>query len=111
MLRERDVSKPEPLDRLIIAQVELNFLNRSVLFFKEPVETTGLEFNLLTLLMCHAGSLITREDIAEHIFKRSISCCDKSINSHMANLRKKLLGISSCPVIKTIKGRGYIFLK
>jgi two-component system response regulator CpxR len=111
MLRERDASKPQPLGKLLIAQVELNFLSRSVLFFKEPVKTTGLEFNLLTLLMSHAGSLITREDIAEHIFKRSISCCDKSINSHVANLRKKFLGISSCPVIKTIKGRGYVFLK
>lgn len=43
-------------DKLVIAQVELNFLNRSVLFLGESVTTTGLEFNLLAVLMLDAGS-------------------------------------------------------
>jgi two-component system response regulator CpxR len=97
-------------DKLVIAQVELNFLNRSVLFLGESVTTTGLEFNLLAVLMLDAGSLVSREDIAQRIFQRKLSSCDKSINSHMANLRKKLLVISARPVFKTVKGRGYIFL-
>mgnify|MGYP003385149963 FL=1 len=97
-------------DKLVIAQVELNFLNRSVLFFGEPVIATGLEFNLLVMLMSDAGSLVSRELIAQRIFQRQLGCCDKSINSHMANLRKKLQLISARPVIKTVKGQGYIFL-
>ncbi len=98
------------VDKIFIADVELNFLTRSVLFFGESVATTGLEFNLLAVLMDDAGSLVSRGDIAERIFQRQLGRCDKSINSHMANLRKKLLDISSRPVIKTIKGQGYIFL-
>jgi two-component system response regulator CpxR len=97
-------------EKIIIADVELNFLNRSVLFFGESITTTGLEFNLLAVLIADAGSLISRETIAQKIFQRKLSCCDKSINSHMTNLRKKLLVISSRSVIKTVKGRGYIFL-
>jgi two-component system response regulator CpxR len=97
-------------DKITIAQVELNFLNRSVLFLGEPLTTTGLEFNLLAVLIADAGSLISREEIAQKIFQRKLSCCDKSINSHMTNLRKKLLVISSRSVIKTVKGQGYIFL-
>ncbi|KGJ97571.1 winged helix-turn-helix domain-containing protein [Colwellia psychrerythraea] len=100
-----------PLDKLLVTQVELNFLTRSVLFLGQPVVTTGLEFNLLTVLMNDAGSLISRKDIAERIFQRQLASCDKSINSHMANLRKKLLVISKRSVIQTVKGRGYIFLK
>ncbi|PKI16404.1 winged helix-turn-helix domain-containing protein [Colwellia sp. 12G3] len=99
------------LDKIFIAHVELNFLNRTVFFLGEPVTTTGLEFNLLALLMVDAGSLVSREVIAQHIFQRKLGCCDKSINSHMTNLRKKLWVISSCPVIKTVKAQGYIFLK
>ncbi|PKH88307.1 winged helix-turn-helix domain-containing protein [Colwellia sp. Bg11-28] len=97
-------------NKLVIAQVELNFLNRSVRFLGESVTTTGLEFNLLAVLMIDAGSLISREIIAQRIFQRKLDSCDKSINSHIANLRKKLLAISSRPVIKTVKGQGYIFL-
>lgn len=53
-----------PLDKLLIAQLELNFLNRSVLFLGKAITTTGLEFNLLALLMNNAGSLVAREVIA-----------------------------------------------
>ena len=100
-----------PLDKLLIAQVELNFLNRSVLFLGQTITTTGLEFNLLALLMNDAGALVAREVIAECIFQRKVTSCDKSINSHMANLRKKLLMISKHKVIQTVKGQGYIFLQ
>jgi len=97
-------------DKIIIAHVELNFLNRSVLFLGKPVYTTGLEFNLLAALITDAGSVISREIIAQQVFQDKLSSCDKSINSHMTNLRKKLLVISSRSVIKTVKGQGYIFL-
>jgi len=104
------ICKPQALDKIFTAQVELNFLKRSVLFVGIPVVTTGLEFNLLALLMSNAGTLVSRELIAESLFQRKLSVCDKSINSHMANLRKKFLIISSRPVVKTVKGQGYIFL-
>mgnify|MGYP000635348212 CR=1 FL=1 len=97
-------------DKLVVAQVELNFLNRSVLFFGKSVFTTGLEFNLLALLMVNAESLVSRELIAQHIFQRKLAHCNKSINSHMANLRKKLQVTSSRSMIKTVKGQGYIFI-
>ncbi len=98
------------LAKISIAQVELNFLSRTVLFTGKSVVTTGLEFNLLAVLINNAGSLVSRELIAESLFQRKLSACDKSINSHIANLRKKFIVISSRPVIKTIKGQGYIFL-
>jgi two-component system response regulator CpxR len=97
-------------DKIIIAHVELNFLNRSVLFLGKPVYTTGLEFNLLSVLIADAGSMISREVIAQQVFQDKLSCCNKSINSHMSNLRKKLFVISSRSVIKTVKGQGYILL-
>jgi two-component system response regulator CpxR len=100
----------QPLKKLIAARIELNFLNHTVFFLEELVITTGLEFNLLALLMNNAGTLVTREHIAEEIFQRKLIDCDKSINSHMANLRKKLVAISSDRVINTMKGQGYIIL-
>ncbi len=85
-------------------------MNRSVLFVGKSIVTTGLEFNLLAVFINNAGSLVSREFIAESLFKRKLSACDKSINSHIANLRKKFLVLSSRPVNKTVKGQGYIFV-
>jgi two-component system response regulator CpxR len=104
------ISEHQVRDKISIAQVELNFLNRSVLFMGKSVVTTGLEFNLLTVLMNNAGSLVSREFIAKSLFQRKLSACDKSINSHMANLRKKFLVVSARAVIKTVKGKGYMFI-
>jgi len=104
------ICKPNTLDKVLIAHVELNFLTRSVLFSGKSVVTTGLEFNLLAVLINNAGSLVSREFIAESLFQRKLSACDKSINSHIANLRKKFFVISSRPVIKTVKGQGYILV-
>ena len=110
MLASDNISPSQAFNKLTVAQVELNFLNRTVFFLEEFVITTGLEFNLLALLMSNAGTLVTREHIAEEIFQRKLIDCNKSINSHMTNLRKKLLVISSRSAIKTVKGQGYIFL-
>jgi len=103
-------SQDSNLDKLLIAHVELNFLTRSVAFIGKIITTTGLEFNLLALLMSNAGSLVSRELIAEKLFQRKLSACDKSINSHIANLRRKFIVVSTHPVIKTVKGQGYIFV-
>jgi len=106
----KTMPKSKTQGKVLIAQIELNFLNRSVFFFGKPVITTGLEFNLLAILINNAGTLVSREIIAEVLFQRKLSACDKSINSHIANLRKKFLVISSRAVIKTVKGQGYILL-
>lgn len=106
------LSTPQPSTRSKIefSGVKLNSLNRTVFFEEEYVITTGLEFNLLAILMDNAGSVVSRDKIAQEIFQRDLCQCDKSINSHITNLRKKLFAASSLLVIKTVKGQGYIFL-
>ncbi|MBU2872136.1 winged helix-turn-helix domain-containing protein [Colwellia sp. E2M01] len=105
------VTSLEPLNKIIVGQIELSFLNRSVSCCKQLITITGLEFNLLALLMQSAGEIVTRECIAEKVFQRDLHRCDKSINSHIVNLRKKFLTISPQAVIKTVRGQGYIFIR
>ncbi|TYK66683.1 winged helix-turn-helix domain-containing protein [Colwellia echini] len=105
------VTSFEPLNKIVVGQIELSFLNRAVSCSKQLITTTGLEFNLLALLMQNASEIVTREKIAEQIFQRDLHRCDKSINSHILNLRKKFLSVSSQAVIKTVRGEGYIFIR
>ncbi|QBG36138.1 winged helix-turn-helix domain-containing protein [Litorilituus sediminis] len=98
------------LAKLVLNQLELNPGNRKVFFHQQEVTLTGLEFNLLIELLQNAGDIVSRETIAEKVFRRKIHQCDKSINSHIANIRRKLLAIDSSQPIKTVRGLGYVCL-
>ncbi len=104
------IIKKTALAKLMLNQLELNPGSRKVFFHQQEVSITGLEFNLLSELMLNAGDIVSRENIAEKVFRRKIHQCDKSINSHIANIRRKLLAINSKQPIKTVRGLGYVCL-
>ena len=74
------------------------------------IAITGLEFELLYLLMSNAGDIVSRGVIGKCVFKRNISYCNRSLNMHVSNLRRKLKEVSSTSSIKTVRGAGYVFL-
>ncbi|TWX47409.1 helix-turn-helix domain-containing protein [Colwellia hornerae] len=96
-------------DTIIIADVEIFMGSREVYCCKRLVTLTGLEFNLLWLLMSDFPQLVTRESIAEHIFKRSLADSNRSINMHISTIRKKLLVNTDKSRIKSFRGEGYVF--
>lgn len=72
--------------------------------------TTGLEFELLFLLMSNVGQIVERRSIIECLFNNSSKSADKSLNMHISNIRKKLALLSSKSEIKTVRGSGYVLL-
>jgi two-component system response regulator CpxR len=63
---------------------------------------------VLELLLRHAGTVVTREQIAEVALGRPLNAFDRSVDVHVSRLRKKLGG---CPgtddLIRPIRGFGY----
>jgi len=82
---------------------------RSVEVDGRPVELTTLEFDILELLMRAAGRVLSRDALMEHLYNRKATPFDRSIDMHVSHLRKKLE--ASRPLIKTVRGVGYQFLK
>ena len=60
--------------------------------------------------MVNFGKVVSRDDIAENIFRRSILYCSKSVNMHISNIRKKLKLLNDDRHIKTVRGSGYVFV-
>jgi two-component system response regulator CpxR len=83
---------------------------REVYYGNKLIELTGLEFNLLWLLVKRSPEVVSRESIAEHIFSRRLPQANSSINMHISTIRKKLLTHAKYSPIKTIKGQGYLFI-
>ncbi len=72
---------------------------------------TGTEFTLLHTLALHAGELMNKEELNEVVLGKKLMPFDRSLDMHLSNLRKKLPERSDGrPRVKTIRGKGYIWL-
>jgi len=104
--RTRDT--PADGGEIKVGDVSLSASRRVVVCAETPVELTAVEFNVLECLLRNAGSIVTRETLAERALGRPLAPFDRSVDVHVHNLRKK---ISARPHerIKTIRGVGYMY--
>ncbi|RYZ84065.1 MAG: response regulator transcription factor [Proteobacteria bacterium] len=73
----------------------------------KPIGLTAKEFRILALLMKHEGRVFTRQDLVKLIWGDSVHVLERTIDSHIFGLRKKLENHSS--VIECIPNVGYRF--
>ena len=93
-----------------VGDIEMDFNTRNVRRSGELVELTGVEYDLLEILLRNAGQIVKREDLVKEVLGRELSPFDRSIDMHVSNLRKKLgHQLSGLERIKTIRGVGYIY--
>ena len=108
VLRRERSSKEGP-QRLEVGDVVMDLGAREVLCADRPVPLTTLEFDILELLMRAAGRVLTRDQIMEKLYDRSVGPFDRSIDLHVSHLRKKLG--PEVQRIKTVRGNGYQFIR
>jgi DNA-binding response OmpR family regulator len=75
-----------------------------------PVQLTTIEFDLMKLLLQHAGHVVKRDDILRRIWGEEVYVTPRTVDTHIANLRRK---IEDDPErshwITGIRGAGYKF--
>ena len=99
-------------ERLSVGDVVLNKSNRIVTRGGEQLMLTTIEFDLLEALMRSAGQIVTREELVKSILGRNFTPYDRSIDTHVSNLRRKLgHQVDGVERIRTIRSVGYIFAK
>lgn len=69
-----------------------------------PVRLTSHEYRLLAYLMHHAGRVVSRTELVEHLYDQDFDRDSNTIEVFVGRLRKKL-GID---VIQTVRGLGYL---
>jgi len=95
-------------DELGVGPIVLNTGTHQVRVAGVPVALTGAEFRVLELLMRAAGQVISREAMTEQALGRRLVAYDRSIDTHISNLRRKLdLEAGRNPEIKNVRGSGY----
>ena len=95
-------------DELIVGPITLNTGTRQVHVAERLVALTGAEFRVLELLMRSAGQVLSRDSMTEQALGRKLAAYDRSIDTHISNLRRKLeLEAGKNPEIKNVRGSGY----
>ncbi len=73
------------------------------------VVLTHSEFMILALLAGHPGRVFSRERLVEELRGDGFGAYDRTIDMHVANIRKKLREAVRTPLIHTVIGAGYKF--
>jgi two-component system, OmpR family, alkaline phosphatase synthesis response regulator PhoP len=74
----------------------------------DPLELTRVEFDLLVALAAHPGIVLSREQLGDAVFGESFDSFDRTIDSHVKNLRRKLGDRpGGGQYIETVRGVGY----
>ena len=78
----------------------------------EALDLTTNDFDLLWLLASNPGKIFTRDAILESLRGIDYDGIDRSVDIRISRLRKKLSDDTGHPLrIKTIRGKGYLFVK
>ena len=76
----------------------------------EPLELTVKEFELLRVLLEHAGKLVKRDDLVHEVWDPAWFGSTKTLDVHISALRKKLGDDPGAPrYIHTVRGVGFRF--
>ncbi len=91
-------------ESLTLGDVAVDRGGRAVTVSGNPVELTGMEFDLLAYLIDHTGLVVSRERLLDRVWGLAFPGGTRTVDVHVAQLRKKL---DRPDLIRTIRGSGY----
>ena len=103
LFREAGNDAPPPV--LTAGALQIDLAQHTVSVEGEAVELTPKEFDLLVLFVQNPGRPFSRDELLERIWRDDYEVTDRTIDTHMQRLRKKLGQRADC--IQTVWGVGY----
>ncbi|WP_071672694.1 response regulator transcription factor [Nioella nitratireducens] len=74
------------------------------------IKLTGIEQRILELFVRHPGRVLSRDDICQALHGRDWTPYDRTIDGHVARLRRKIEPPGEAPaLIRSVRGVGYVF--
>ncbi len=101
----RSVDRPAAI--MTVGDLRLDLTTRRFQKGNVEIELTPTEFSILELLMRHAGQVVTRRMLCEHLWDTNWEGTTNVIEVHINRIRKKLDEDGATSIIQTVRGRGY----
>jgi DNA-binding response OmpR family regulator len=103
----RRTPSADAVEPLAVGDLQLDPGARRAWLAGDELELRPKEFDLLALLMRQAGQAVSREQIMAEVWDPHWFGSTKTLDIHMAALRRKLLPAARAPEITTLRGVGY----
>jgi len=108
--RDQRATHPVPAAAIVVGDLDIDVAARRARLRGEVLEMPRKEFDLLVRLARDAGRVVSREDLMEQVWDRNWFGSTKTLDVHIASLRRKLGDDPAVPRwIETVRGVGYRF--
>jgi DNA-binding response OmpR family regulator len=111
-IRSSEVDPSSGTDHLLdFGRLRIDASARAVIFQEQAIELSTGEFDLLWLLASMAGQVVDRDSALKSLRGFGYDGMDRSVDIGISRLRRKLQDDANYPFrIKTVRGRGYLFV-
>ncbi len=99
------------LSALQVNGLRLDSAKRQILVGEQPLILTATEYQILELLLRHAGDVVSKEDLSQLALGKRLQLYDRSLDMHISNIRKKIAQYDEGEKIQTLRGLGYVLLE
>jgi two-component system, OmpR family, response regulator len=93
---------------LMVGDLTLDPVAKKVRRGEREISLTAKEFRLLAYLMSHPGAVISRTRLLNNVWDLSFDPETKVVDVYIRYLRRKIDGAEEHPLIKTVRGFGYV---
>ena len=93
--------------QLVVDSLTLDTRSRQVWVDGKDAALTAKEYALLEHLVRRVGAVVSRSDIAEHVWDEHYNPMSNVVDVYVQRLRRKLARVGSRAVIRTRRGEGY----
>ncbi len=104
LLRRSELTRPV---LLTVGDLTLDPLSHQVMRGGIPISLTPKEYAILETLMRHAGEVVSRVYLSEHVWEDEHDALTNLVDVHVSHLRRKVDQGPVTPLIHTVRGRGY----
>jgi two-component system copper resistance phosphate regulon response regulator CusR len=97
----------DPADVLRVGDLEIDRARQQVRRAGKRLEVTSKEYSLLEYLSAHAGKVMSRTMIIEHVWDESFQGLTNIVDVYVRHLRSKVDDDHSKKLVRTVRGVGY----
>jgi two-component system OmpR family response regulator len=106
-LLRRRLPADAALTELSVEDLQMDLLSRRVSRGGRDIDLQPREFRLLEFLLRHAGQVVTRTMLLEHVWDYHFDPQTNVIDVHVSRLRRKINQGFDKPLLETVRGAGY----
>jgi two-component system OmpR family response regulator len=98
-------------ETLLVGALQIDVANRAVLVAEQAIDLTALEFDLLLALARNAGNVVPRDLLMREAGRGDTLVGERTVDVHISKLRHKVDTDNKNPLIRTVRGVGYLMVK